>query len=436
MTFAAAHDPRAWSRAASESWLAGSSLFQGCTTALITAIVLVNEANLRVSKVQDYQIDSQVLTRLVICLVSGLLGAVALPKAWPLVCRIPPLFLGGYIAWVLVTAPLAYAPIQAIAGAGSLACVLLFAAMVVATRSERDIYIPVLAGLTLYIVGSWITFIAFPAYGRDPYDEAAMGGALRLGGLSHPNNTGRLCALGLGLALAAMRQGYLSWLTGAAFAILSGVSLLATGSRTSLMAALVVSALVTWRGLPSWLRGWAVMGVLLAAGLGMVAVGLDLAGTTMNAVLETSARSGDPTEVLSLSGRTELWYDVWARIAETPLVGHGHGCARFVLAGRDWETHHAHNQFLNILLTTGVVGAALVAAAVAWMLFAVWVQPLDLADVVVLAILVVGMSDVSILQSLPDGYTLLFLIALLARVAPSTSDWPATLPSEQAGEGP
>lgn len=68
---------------------------------------------------------------------------------------------------------------------------------------------------------------------------------------------------------------------------------------------------------------------------------------------------GESGNASTLSGRTQLWTDVWPEIAKHPVVGHGYRASRFVSAeveGAFAEAGHIHNAFLEVLYNNGVVG--------------------------------------------------------------------------------
>ncbi|NKC22490.1 O-antigen ligase family protein [Ochrobactrum oryzae] len=74
--------------------------------------------------------------------------------------------------------------------------------------------------------------------------------------------------------------------------------------------------------------------------------------------------TSDPT----FTGRTEIWKFVLRQLADHPLAGYGYdafwGTSRLVNGGYDIETWaaragHAHNAYLNIAITTGSIGLAL-----------------------------------------------------------------------------
>ncbi|PQA73098.1 O-antigen ligase family protein [Brucella oryzae] len=97
---------------------------------------------------------------------------------------------------------------------------------------------------------------------------------------------------------------------------------------------------------------------------------LIMAYLTLGIVLFPSAKSfaesftSDPT----FTGRTEIWKFVLRQLADHPLAGYGYdafwGTSRLVNGGYDIETWaaragHAHNAYLNIAITTGSIGLAL-----------------------------------------------------------------------------
>jgi O-antigen ligase len=91
------------------------------------------------------------------------------------------------------------------------------------------------------------------------------------------------------------------------------------------------------------------------AGLAVVFV-LCVAFTPFGHNLQQYGESGNAS---TLSGRTQLWTDVWPEIMKHPVVGHGYRASRFVSAeveGAFAEAGHIHNAFLEVLYNNGVVG--------------------------------------------------------------------------------
>jgi O-antigen ligase len=169
------------------------------------------------------------------------------------------------------------------------------------------------------------------------------------------------------------------WLIGipalAWISVLAALSL--SGSRSGLLAAasgLVAQglALVVSSRRPT--VGWwlaAVLGVVLAVG----AVALDLRATPGTGMARLAAtRPGD----VSGAARIEAWQGALKLWSRAPLWGHGAGSFEdsFVavqpatFAGTNWQ--HAHNDWLELLATQGVVGLALLVTAVAVVAKGLW----------------------------------------------------------------
>jgi O-antigen ligase len=72
------------------------------------------------------------------------------------------------------------------------------------------------------------------------------------------------------------------------------------------------------------------------------------------------SRSGDPTELLTFTGRTEIWSFAWDKILDNPWVGYGYNSSKFILpqfAGLPGLViDEAHNMLLQNLLGVGVIG--------------------------------------------------------------------------------
>lgn len=83
--------------------------------------------------------------------------------------------------------------------------------------------------------------------------------------------------------------------------------------------------------------------------------------STAGVVFEHIQR-GEYGSIQSFSGRTEMWETVWQSYLQAPWIGHGY----FVTSPRGelfvwgvWLNWTAHNVFLQLLATTGLVGAML-----------------------------------------------------------------------------
>jgi O-antigen ligase len=168
-------------------------------------------------------------------------------------------------------------------------------------------------------------------------------GGERLAGVTeHPNLLGLFAAIGVILwwqDRGAMRAVGVS---------LCGLALLATDSRTAWFAcAGGIFVLVAAHGRYS-------AGRLLLAGLALIC----LAWASLHYI------AADQGSVVTFTGRTEVWRFVQEHWTEAPILGHGSGvwaALRSASVGAVWEPNQAHNQLLQTLYTTGLVGLGLLA---------------------------------------------------------------------------
>lgn len=135
----------------------------------------------------------------------------------------------------------------------------------------------------------------------------------------------------------------------------SATSVLALAS-----AALVMVYLHTMRSLHLGMLSMMVLGLLVAALLGMAFLYIDTA--------ELIGRSGD------LTGRGDVWSQTWKLILERPLTGYGYGTLWYPtedsvwiqqsLTEFSWTVFHAHNGFLQIASEVGLPLSALAAVMI------------------------------------------------------------------------
>lgn len=175
---------------------------------------------------------------------------------------------------------------------------------------------------------------------------------------AHKNGAGAIMAVFAFVGLFWARTG--RPVLGAGLALLAGVFLALTNSKTAMVLAPMVLAL-TWLCTLSPATAWRRL-VLL----GPLAL---LAAATIGSVLVpalgglAAAVIGDQT----FTGRTEIWQFAADNIARRPLTGHGYGAfweTVFYGGGADaatWvnQATDAHNGYLNTALETGYPGLAL-----------------------------------------------------------------------------
>ncbi len=72
-------------------------------------------------------------------------------------------------------------------------------------------------------------------------------------------------------------------------------------------------------------------------------------------------------DVYTLNSRTELWTKTIEHISSNPIIGCGYYASRYLLVKDFSWGGHAHNSFLEVFLTTGIVGLLMLLAFVAYL---------------------------------------------------------------------
>jgi len=286
-------------------------------------------------------------------------------------------------------------PVYTAVGAFGFLSALLFCCAAAAELSEAMVYRTALISFALYIALNLAAAIALPEVAwLSTFTDAE---APRLQGISsHPNILGKEMAsficLFLPLALAYGKKRTALILVLLAFAII-----MATRSRTSLGAILIILAL------PLLARPQVTKSIGLFSAATMAVALLAFAVgyiPDLQSLLDGASRSSDASEILTLTGRTELWGFVWDKILEAPFLGHGFGAADAVLSREWWGAPDAsvgaHNTWLQSLLIVGVVGTIPFVYFHAELIRRWFANPNSLTRLISPYLLILGMTEVEI----------------------------------------
>lgn len=191
-------------------------------------------------------------------------------------------------------------------------------------------------------------------------------------GIVHPTTAGATASLGLLIVLACRACWEWRWARRLLLPALlvHGYVLIQAESRTAIFVTVVLGALLIAKSV----RGTAFAVVALTASVVVVLYlvvdpGLAAVSSTLDTVT-TYLRRGESTEQLSTAtGRTDLWRAIWVSYLEAPVLGHG-----YFVTSKDglldvWSgpaNRTAHNVFLQVLVTTGAVGAVLFLVGLSW----------------------------------------------------------------------
>jgi exopolysaccharide production protein ExoQ len=267
-----------------------------------------------------------------------------LRSAWPVFTLVALAYLSAFWAEV---------PDLVLRRATTLAITTLFAVYLI-VRFEMGRLVAVLVKFNaIAVVGSFaIAALAHPLVLNASIDYPT---AWR-GVYSSKNTLGGMSALGILIAVYALRQGYGSRLIAAAVIPGNLALLYLSQSATPLLLLLATAyVVVTASAFRQRNAAGSAMGVALVL-IGILGIGLIV--TQWADVLSALGRSA------TLTGRTRIWQMSLDNIAQRPWLGYGFGAfwrpaefeARTMWQILHWVVPHAHNLWLEIGLELGIVG--------------------------------------------------------------------------------
>jgi len=216
-------------------------------------------------------------------------------------------------------------------------------------------------------------------------------GSGRADGLSfNPTNLARVAVLAVlvaGWLLLRTDPGRRAWPW---VALPTGITVLfVSGTRVAVLSLVVAALYIVFRRYGHR--------AALCLGAGIVVVGLMAIGWA-GSPTEAVGRDENPADLGSLNGRTTIWTVGTDLAAARPLLGYGtaSGDAVWFDAARDgeisWLAVNAHNVVLEIVLAHGLIGLALVGAALLSYLRRSFGRDVG-RDALLLAILLIGMTE-------------------------------------------
>jgi exopolysaccharide production protein ExoQ len=235
----------------------------------------------------------------------------------------------------------------------------LLAVTCLALHGYKTIVLDIMWAVLLYVVLGWVFYIGFPEIGVYREYLSMTQSVDRMGGMGHPNTLGRSVCLVLIMMLVACRQRWVSWKILILIVPLFVATMIESKSRSPVIAtlcAILVFCLPLLRQRVTYL--------LVACGLMAVAavvftidatIGIDL---FIQRALPSVTKSGDLSELTSLTGRTEIWSESWRFILERPWTGYGGGTSARIMHE---HSGHAHNMLLETALLYGIPAALIVA---------------------------------------------------------------------------
>ena len=388
--------------------------------AFLFVAIFVNDALFRVREPGDLGMDWQQALKFGLWAGAGAVGLVHLRQTWRSLVRPMPAIILVYLGIALASSIYSAAPIYSLGTAFGALSMLLLAAAAFETLTEKQFLLTFALSLCAFVLAGWVVFFAIPQLGRSPFITADGSIIERICGLAgQANALGCTLAVLLGVLFLLWWRGHCGLLVVTPMAAVALATLLAADSRTALLAVMAgVAAVVARRSLLVWGAS------LLAGSLGAILV----LGVPMRYLLGLTSglsRSGDGSELLTLTGRTEIWAFVWEKIQLQPWFGYGYNSSKFILplfhGLPGLVVDEAHNTWLQNLLGTGVFGTAPLVLLVAAQVVAYVVAPDAFRDLFLFIVLVWGITVAGAYGSTPTTMTLAVFASHVAGAAPRRS---------------
>lgn len=326
-------------------------------TCILVVILLLTELSFRQRELSDTSLDPQNLIKLSVWGL-GLIVAIVNWQHLRNALREPQvMWFTVFAVWCVLTS--LYSPIPTYSfGAGmALLSVVLFGAVIRRAVPEKTLLKSSIGALSALLwIGILLYFVA-PDRAMAPMEGGSI---MRLAApLGTPNSLGRASALVLLLCALSLWTRTFRWhsplLLTSSFA--ATACLFLSQSRTAMVAIAAALIIMLASKKPMHILAAAIVSVLLI----LVFLLLNLDASDVAAVV---SRTGRVTEITTLTGRTQIWSFYWAQILQEPILGYGYASTKSLMpllyrTAWGWTTTHAHNMWLQVFFTTGLIGLGL-----------------------------------------------------------------------------
>ncbi len=321
----------------------------------LLVLVFVNDALFRVRDPGEIGLDWQNALKLALWAGAFLIGVCNLPRSLAVLQGGAYTWLLAYLGYAVLSSVYSAAPAYSFGTSFGLSGMALFAAALAVTATEKQILLVFALGLLAFVLVGWVAYYAVPEIGRSLFITSYGTVVERMCGLAgQPNALGNGLAVLLALSFLLWQRGHLGIVAAGVLGTTGLFTLLVADSRTALLAVLAGIAAVTLRR-SVMLWGPALLGVLV-----LVLFALSVQLRDVMSVTGGLSRSGDASELFTLTGRTEIWVFAWDKILLSPWIGYGYNSSKFILPQFDGlpglKVDEAHNMLLQNLLAVGVVG--------------------------------------------------------------------------------
>jgi O-antigen ligase len=137
------------------------------------------------------------------------------------------------------------------------------------------------------------------------------------------------------------------------------------------------------------------------------------------------SRSGKLSDVMTLTGRTNIWSFIWGEIEKSPIFGYGYSSTRQIIPTLyrtfwGWTAAHAHNMWLQTWFVSGIVGVGLLLTVLIAQL-RYWRHTRDTISLALLVyVFITGLTEAGHLDGAPSILTVLWALFLVGKRTPET----------------
>jgi O-antigen ligase len=371
-------------------------------------------------KSSNFSAGAQSLLRLCLCAACGFYGLLFLPCTLPRLLSFPGAWTLLFGLWALVTVPLSVSPMFSASAAFALWCIILFAPAVVTHLGEQRTLTVLLRALLCFVAINWLLYFFVPSLGRSLFEMPNGEIIYRFGNDSQ--QLGLQVAWAIGFLLVLTFSALRGWTSTLLILPILIITLPLTQSRTAMLTALAVGGYACWFYASVRTRVALILLGSLAIAMALGAFALSGNDFDWDTVASRMSRSGNADEIQNLTGRTAVWDHAWKNICDSPLVGCGYGCSRFVMDDErlfgTFVPNHAHNLYLNAALCMGFPGAAIIAAMFIHQAIRTWRYPNVVPGIALIVVLVAGIAEYLLFGPMPRSHTVIWLITLFWQADP------------------
>jgi exopolysaccharide production protein ExoQ len=360
-----------------------------------------------------FKADWQSMLRFLLWMGAGMIGFAHMPALRQLLARPACAWWLAYMVVAMTSCIYSPTPAYSFGYTVGLLCLFLFAFTLTTRISEGQLLWTLLLTLTVFNIGGWIAFFAFPDIGVSQGDAETklLLGARMCGLAGQATLLGVVCAIAVGAAFVlwyTRRAGPVVSLILGGFAF---VTLLQSNTRTLEISTVVgIGLILASRSAWRMALGALTVSITLLL-LPMLPHVLNLLGRLF------SRSSDDPSELTSLTGRTQIWDYSWRLIEQSPFLGYGYNSGKTVLASHigfgwgDFVVDGAHNLWLQNLLSDGLVGTLPLVIVLGYLAYRMIKRPIPIVCYMIVTVFISGMTDADSIGGTPTLMTIMFFVA-------------------------